>query len=402
MAMFAVTSWLGRSSSRGDAAYILDSMKIFVSSLISGFEPFRAAVKAAIQTLRHEPIMAEDFGARADSPQVACLQGVRNSELVVLVLGGRYGAVQPGSGLSATHEEFREARERKPVLAFVQEGVQPDAEQATFINEVQGWQTGYFRSGFKTAEELRSAVTRALHDYELANAATPLDPAQLAAEAEALLPRRHRNQGPDTPTLRIAIAGGPSQRLLRPAKLETYELSEFIQQQALFGPQRIFDKSRGTEDHVEGDSLVLQQERGAGVRLSENGNLVLSLPLEEVKDRQRSGFGFAFAIIEETVVQRLTVGLAFANLLLDHVDPTQRLAQVAIAAAIDASDYMGWRTQAEQDAMPNSGTMRMGDDEDLTPVSLQVSRPKLRLAVHELAEDLMVKLRRQRTDDRRR
>lgn len=375
-------------------------MKVFVSSLISGFEPFRSAAKAAIQTLRHEPIMAEDFGARANSPQVACLQGVRDSELVVLVLGGRYGAVQAGSGLSATHEEFREARERKPVLAFVQEGVQRDAQQETFINEVQGWQSGYFRSGFNTAEELREAVTRALHDYQLANAAGPLDPAQLTAAANALLPRSHRGQGSDTPTLRIAIAGGPSHRLLRPANLEAPELSEFIQQQALFGPQRIFDKALGTEDNIEGDTLVLRQERGAGVRLSENGNLVLRLPLEEARDRQGASFGFA--IIEETVIKRLTVGLGFANLLLDHIDPTQRLAQVAIAAAIDASDYMGWRTQAEQDKSPNSGTMRMGNDEDLTPINLHVPRPKLRLAGHELAEDLMVKLRRQRRDDRRR
>lgn len=377
-------------------------MKVFVSSLISGFEPFRLAVKTAIQTLRHEPVMAEDFGARPDSPQIACLQGVRDADVVVVVLGGRYGAVQSGSGLSATHEEFREARERKPVLAFVQEGVQRDAQQEMLIHEVQGWQTGYFRSGFETAEQLRDAVTRALHDQQLANASGPLDPAQLNAAALALLPQPRRNQSSDTPTLRVALAGGPPFRVLRPAKLEAPELSEYIQQQALFGPQRIFDKAAGTEESIEGDMLVLKQERGAGVRLSENGNLLLSLPLEEGKGRQRSGFGFGFAIIEEAVVQRLTAGLSFANLILDHIDPTQRLAHVAIAAAIDASDYMGWRTQAEQDASPNSGTMRMGGDEVLPPVQLQVPRPKLRLDVHELADDLMVKLRRQRTDDRRR
>jgi len=175
--------------------------------------------------------------------------------------------------------------------------VQRDPQQETFIDEVQGWQTGYFCSGFKTAEELRDAVTRALHDHQMANAAGPLDPAQLAAAVEALLPRSHRNQRPDTPTLRIAIAGGPSHRLLRPAKLEAPELSEFIQQQALFGPQRIFDKSLGTEDNIDGDALVLQQERGAGLRLSENGDLVLRLPLEEAKDRQCFGFGFAISPI---------------------------------------------------------------------------------------------------------
>ena len=66
-------------------------MKIFISSLITGFEPLRSAARSAIQVLRHEPVMAEDFGARPTSPQVACLQGVRDSDLVVLSLGDRYG-----------------------------------------------------------------------------------------------------------------------------------------------------------------------------------------------------------------------------------------------------------------------------------------------------------------------
>lgn len=373
-------------------------MKVFVSSLISGFEPFRTAARSAITTLRHEPVMAENFGARPDSPQIACLRELRESDVVVLVLGERYGTVQGNSGLAPTHEEFREARDRKPMLVFVQEGIQREPLQDKFAAEVQAWQSGYYRSGFKTADELRDAVTRALHDYQLANATGPVDPVKLVAAAEALIPRRRANQHVDAPTLRLAIVGGPSQRLLRPAQLEETNLRDFIHKKALFGPQRIFDGSKGVNAGIEGDTLVLQQERGAGVRLAETGNLLLSLPLQDGDARNRSGFGFT-AIIEEAVVQRLTLGLEFANLLLDHIDPTQRLAHTAIAAAIDASDYMGWRTQAQQDASPNSGTIRMGNDEDLSPVQLHVPRAKLRLAVHELAEDLMVNLRRQRTDD---
>ena len=79
-------------------------MKVFVSSLISGLESLRAVARDAITTLRHEAIMAEDFGARPNSPQVACLTGLRNADVVVLILGERYGAIQ-ASGLSATHEE---------------------------------------------------------------------------------------------------------------------------------------------------------------------------------------------------------------------------------------------------------------------------------------------------------
>ncbi len=52
-------------------------MKIFISSLIAGFAPFRDAARQAVLELSHEPVMAEDFGARPTSPQVACLDGLR-------------------------------------------------------------------------------------------------------------------------------------------------------------------------------------------------------------------------------------------------------------------------------------------------------------------------------------
>jgi hypothetical protein len=44
-------------------------MKVFISSLIAGFGPVRQACRGAVTALRHEPVMAEDFGARADSDQ---------------------------------------------------------------------------------------------------------------------------------------------------------------------------------------------------------------------------------------------------------------------------------------------------------------------------------------------
>lgn len=90
-------------------------MKIFLSSLISGMEPIRAVARQVVTTLRHDPVMAEDFGARPMSPQIACLSGVRESDLVILILGEHYGAVQP-SGISATHEEYREAKVPSPSL----------------------------------------------------------------------------------------------------------------------------------------------------------------------------------------------------------------------------------------------------------------------------------------------
>src|SRR4051794_30101033 len=236
-------------------------MKVFISSLIAGFEPFRAAARGAVETLRHEPVMAEDFGARPQSSQVACLQGLRASDLVVLVLGERYGTVQPGSSLSATHEEYREAQGRKPVIAFVQQGVCPEPEQAAFIKEVQGWEGGLFRGGVKDANDLRDAIIRALHDYTLANAAGPVDAKALTETAIGLLPNANR-QSSRGPYLQLAVAGGPLQSILRPAEIEAPDLAEAMHQAALFGANRIFGGKSGVDTDMQGAALVLEQDNG--------------------------------------------------------------------------------------------------------------------------------------------
>ena len=92
-------------------------------------------------------------------------------------------------------------------------------------------------------------------------------------------------------------------------------------------------------------------------------------------------------------MRELANAIAFTAWLLDHADATQRITHVAMAAKIEASDHLGWRTQAEQDASPNSGTMRMGGTPD-RPAVLDRSRAALKFDGVRLAEDLMVPLRR--------
>lgn len=369
-------------------------MKIFISSLIGGFEAERAAVRSAVTTLRHEPVMAEDFGAKPTTPQIACLQGVRSADLFLLVLGGRYGFVQGTSGVSPTEEEFLEAKSRAmPILMFVQD-VERDDRQATFVSDASQWQEGHFRASFRTAEELRDQVTRAVHDHELANATAPLDITAVKAAALALLPEGGRNHQAHAPTLHVAVAGGPIQRILRPAQLEAPALEEAIHQQALFGATRLFSRSKGVEAGIQDSALVLVQERGAAIQLDERGGLALSLPLERSEGGRRSAFGM-FAVIEEDVMRELATAISFAAWMLDHTDPTQRVTHVALAASIAGSDHLGWRTQAEQDASPNAGTVRMFGGDKLPMSATDRPRAALRHQATEIAEDLMVPLRRQ-------
>jgi hypothetical protein len=56
----------------------------------------------------------------------------------------------------------------------------PESQKAEFIREVQGWENGLFRAGFRALDDLRDALIWALHDYDLARAAGTVDPKALA------------------------------------------------------------------------------------------------------------------------------------------------------------------------------------------------------------------------------
>jgi hypothetical protein len=362
-------------------------MKIFISSLITGMETTRAAAREAVETLRHEPIMAEDFGAKPSSPQSACLQGVRQADIVALILGPNYGAIQP-SGLSATHEEYREAKGKKTVLAFVQEGVSPEPSQAEFINEVQGWEAGLFRGGFRTDRDLKIALTRALHDFELAVAVGPVDQDDLTNRAKFLLPTDRRGYSSSSATLNLSVAGGPRQSVLRPIELEKPALAEAIHKEALFGAHRLFDPAAGVEREIDGDTLTVQQERGkAQILLNEQGSVLVTLPLERSESMMAE-------LIYERIQSQCGEALGFAAWLLDHIDPTQRLSHVAVALSLSNAEHMAWRTQRESDASPNRMTMGMGRDNN-SAVHVNRTRSALRLDSARLVEDLIVPLRRQ-------
>ncbi len=369
-------------------------MKVFVSSLISGMEPERAGARRVIEALRHEVVVAEDFGARPSSPQVACLGAVRSSDLVVLILGQRYGATQP-SGISATHEEYREARERKPVIMLVQRG-EREAAQAAFVDEAGTWEQGLFRAEFDDVEELRDALTRALHDYALAHAAAPLDADRLAARAVEMLGGGQRRDGGAT-ALRLAISAGPVASQLRPSEIEGAALSEAMEQVALFGQTAIFERARGTRSEVHGDSISIWQEHAYGeraeVRLWGTGDVRLVMPLM----RESRSMSLP-VVIEEDAHRLVLVSLAYAAEILRHIDRTERITHISIAAALMGRGAMGWRTEAEHRASPSSGSFDSFGMEERREQPVQISpavrtRAALSMDAANIAEDLVVLLR---------
>ena len=368
-------------------------MKIFVSSLIGGMEPIRAAARSAVTTLGHDPVMAEDFGALPHTPQIACLDGVRQAGAVVLVLGARYGAVQ-SSGLSATHEEYREARDRCPVLAFVEQGVTPDPKQADFINEVQTWDSGLIRVGFTDPAQLEREIIRSLHRLDLATASAPFDAKELLSRTLAMLPgERSSSYGA---LLSVSIAGGPAQPILRPSRIEDPALAEMLEKEALFGTARLFGRSEGTQATIEQGALILEQGGPRGnisraIRLDPQGGVL-------IRSSVVSEGGGLPAILVETVQDQLEASLRYAAWVLDQIDQTQRLSHVAVAAQLTGS--FGMRTRREHEASPHSMSMgnSYGNDKH-SPVHLSPAhllRPALAQQTDQIVADLMTLLRRQR------
>lgn len=367
---------------------------MFVSSLIAGMEPIRAAARAAVNVLGHVALMAEDFGALPHSPQVSCLDGVRRSAVVVLILGDRYGAKQT-SGLSATHEEYREARTRCQVLAFVQEGVDPEPAQVDFIREVQGWAGGLIRVGFTDPADLQAKITGSLHRLELSAATAPFDANEVLTRAIGGFGEDRRGSyGLSGGVLSVSIAGGPAQTVLRPSAMENPALAESLEQQALFGRARIFERGQGTETTIRDGKLVLRQEGRASRSMTVDayGGVVTRQPVEN-NGNERHGFS---VILEEVLIERLEATLSYSAWLLEQLDPVERLSHVVIAASVTGG--LAMMTGKELAASGGSIQMSGFGDEERRPVHLTPAHMPRAALVHlrdQLVADLVALLRRQ-------
>lgn len=344
--------WLSHGRQRGEKRrrslrYRWD-VRVFISSRIAGMEAFRGAAAGAITTLGHTPVRAEEFGASPSSPQQACLKAVRSGEVVVLLLGPSYGEVQP-TGLSATHEECREAvRESIPVLVFVQEGVTRDPEQDRFVDEARKWISGRYTADFRTADELRDRVIQALHQLELTLAGGRADAAEMLQRARAAVPR-----ATSIGTLVAIMVAGPRRMLIRPAELNARELHRWLMEQAMFGEAAILDPGAQTDTSRSGSVLILRQ-REKSIQLDEMGTIVMTAPAIAPPP---TFSGSVPAMIEDDVRDQLTRSFRFAAQVLDHIDPVARASDVLPDAGLLNPGGIPWRTRAEHQASPNTASL---------------------------------------------
>jgi hypothetical protein len=93
--------------------------RVFVSSVMDGFEEYREAARSAIEAAGGEPVLVEDLPSLPVSSRNACLDGVASCDMYLVAIGDRGGWTAP-SGKLVVEEEFEEAqRLGQPVVVLV-------------------------------------------------------------------------------------------------------------------------------------------------------------------------------------------------------------------------------------------------------------------------------------------
>lgn len=248
-------SCLGDSAVRVAAGRLEVRVKVFVSSVISGMQVYRAAARQAAETLGHTVIAAEDFGAPPLSPQQVCLASVRAADVVVLLLGARSGAAQ-AAGLSPAHEEYRDTR-RDASARLGAGGRHPRVRSGE--PRPGGEHLGGRRlpPGLQHARLAGGRGDPWAADWELSQQDGPADYDELMTRAVGLLPTRSAHAAGVAP-LHVVVAGAPVQQVLRPSALDGAALHRDMQREAVYGDHPVFDPQQGVQEPVvHGTTLLI-------------------------------------------------------------------------------------------------------------------------------------------------
>lgn len=111
-------------------------LRVFISST-ADLKKERDIVELALSELEVDGIRFESWPASPNSAVAECLQQIKESDAITLILGPRYGSLTQ-EGISVTRLEFRKAKEwDKPVFALIMDFPHWEPDQERFVAEVR-------------------------------------------------------------------------------------------------------------------------------------------------------------------------------------------------------------------------------------------------------------------------
>ncbi len=133
--------------------------KIFISSTIQDMPSERKAALKAVEKVGGFPVMSEHtMEAQSTDSLTACLNKLRESDIYVLIMGGRYGW-QPEGKESITELEYQTARNYNFPILVINTTYKKEQLQKAFEDKVEA---NYFRKTVQDAYELETELEKAL------------------------------------------------------------------------------------------------------------------------------------------------------------------------------------------------------------------------------------------------
>ena len=136
-----------------------DRLLVFVSSTIKECAAERAAVRDAIRSINHEPILFEEIGARPYPPRDVYKARLESSQIFIGIYRESYGWIdEPTMGISGVEDEFRlAATQGMDRLIYIYETPSSrDPKLQTLIDEAQN--AGITFSLYTDPEQLKDRV----------------------------------------------------------------------------------------------------------------------------------------------------------------------------------------------------------------------------------------------------
>jgi hypothetical protein len=312
---------------------------VFISSIQSGFEDERAGARAGVENFGHRAVMAELTGAAAASPQRALLDQVAAADIFLLLVGPHYGERQT-SGLSATEEEFEEARRQgRPILVLRQDR-ELEPEQEEFLRRATGgWEGGILYDRFRDANDVGLAVVRALRNLEARGTRAELEPAAIARAQELATGAGREGYGHGGASARVVLVPLLGQRLLDAVALDDPALPDRLAGSARAA--RLVSQSQGIDARVTaaGITLTVGERHSAGPTTSIGANGEIVAEASVAGDDQNFG---SMRVVPERLEQAIRSGIAFAESVWQRVDPRAQVQEVAVTVAIPEAQHRSW------------------------------------------------------------
>lgn len=362
-------------------------MKVFISSVRRGLEAERDALPGLIAALGHDPKQFEKYIALPVPSRQACLDGVRDADVYVLVLGDIYGDLLADAGLAPTEEEFVAARARGiPILVFLKRGGAPDEKQEAFIARVAAYVDGRFRKGFMDVAELLIALAGSIRDLE----SRPATLTWTGLTAGVAVPWRdavstiRRTYGTDLETYLIPV--GAAARLLAKVVAGLPDrLGRAGRDGGLFAQAEALTMYSGADEAV-ASTQEDAHATSSGIRVGDDRSITIweQLPSD----------GMSVIVEEQDLAQRIAKSLRLAG-DLGLIDTDQVALAVGLRigtmTTIGSAADLGRRTSAQPIGFGGGDKLARAGARDSVPTAALASAASE--IASELAKRLMFKVR---------